>query len=330
MDKRRIYMILDEQIEVFKQLYERLEYDEALKWVDKLIKVNPKEARLHRMRGAVLRNMGEYRKAINAFKKAILLDPNEPKGYFERGLYYDIKFMRDRALADYNEALRLNPDFIQVYIARASRYMPHEEAKALADFDKAISLDPNEMSIYAARANFYIQLDEVDKAVADANYALQNGCHVPIVYMVLIQAHANQEQFEEALQLCHQLIERYPSIHSFYDMRANLYIELGDNASALQDLNTALSLKNPEIETYLTRASLLMDMHNYQEALADIVVVLDSPETSLFLQIQANYLQRMIESLVYIMPPIIKPSKPVKKQQPKKFSSRYRINLMEK
>ncbi|HRF95163.1 MAG TPA: hypothetical protein PLZ51_08210, partial [Aggregatilineales bacterium] len=140
------------------------------------------------MRSMTLRQTGHLRKALNAIKKAIQLDPNDPKNYVERGIYYDIQYMRGKALADYEHALQLNPNLVDAYIIRAIGYTFLDKAKAFADFKKALSLEPNNMLIYATRADFYIKINEIDNAIADATYALQNGFSIPPVYIILIRA----------------------------------------------------------------------------------------------------------------------------------------------
>jgi tetratricopeptide (TPR) repeat protein len=49
----------------------------------------------------------------------------------------------DRAIEDYNEALRLKPDFAQAFSDRgAALYFKGEYQKAIADYDEAIRLEP--------------------------------------------------------------------------------------------------------------------------------------------------------------------------------------------
>lgn len=60
----------------------------------------------------------EYDKAINDFSEAIRLDPNVAIIYFNRGnAYYDHGNL-DKACSDYNEAIRLDPNFARAYVGR--------------------------------------------------------------------------------------------------------------------------------------------------------------------------------------------------------------------
>jgi len=51
----------------------------------------------------------EYDGAVADFSEAIKLDPRTANGYVSRGLAYRAKGDYDRAIADQSEALRLNP-----------------------------------------------------------------------------------------------------------------------------------------------------------------------------------------------------------------------------
>src|SRR5262249_56140242 len=54
-------------------------------------------------------NAGAYHKAIAAYNEAIRLDPTSTVAFKSRGDAYANKDDYDRAIADYNEAIRLDP-----------------------------------------------------------------------------------------------------------------------------------------------------------------------------------------------------------------------------
>ena len=61
-----------------------------------------------------------------------------PMAYANRGNAFNNAKKYDRAIEDYNEALRLKPDFAQAFSDRgAAWYFKGEYQKAIADYDEA-------------------------------------------------------------------------------------------------------------------------------------------------------------------------------------------------
>ncbi len=58
-------------------------------------------------RGVAYAKRREYDRAIADYDKAIDLDPKNAKAYYQRGYVYDIRGEHDRAMADYNKAMGL-------------------------------------------------------------------------------------------------------------------------------------------------------------------------------------------------------------------------------
>jgi len=118
--------------------------------------------------------MGELDRAIPDYDEAIRLDPKYALAYGSRGITYDEKGEFDRAMADYNEAIRLDPKYPIVYGNRGLSY--HREGqfdRAMADFNQAIRLDPNHAGLYLARAETRAKLGQVEEALADVDKALE-------------------------------------------------------------------------------------------------------------------------------------------------------------
>ena len=63
-----------------------------------------------------------YEKAIADFTQAIRLDPSYASAYISRGVAYAGKGDYDRAIADYNQAIRLDPNYAPAYINRGVAY----------------------------------------------------------------------------------------------------------------------------------------------------------------------------------------------------------------
>lgn len=111
---------------------------------------------------------GKYDQAIAKFTEGIA------RAYRARGIAHAAKGDLDKALADYNESIRLNAEDPIAYYNRGNVYKEKGSTeKAIADYSEAIRLDRQFMMAYGNRANVYKNIGNYDKAVADYNQAIR-------------------------------------------------------------------------------------------------------------------------------------------------------------
>jgi tetratricopeptide (TPR) repeat protein len=101
--------------------------------------------RTHLDHGGACLDKGKHDEAIADYDKAIALDPNFALAYSNRGLAYAKKGDVDRAIADYTKAIALDPNFADAYTNRGvACYMRGDKEQAIADFRKALEIDPSD------------------------------------------------------------------------------------------------------------------------------------------------------------------------------------------
>lgn len=89
----------------------------------------------------------------------------DAEAYYNRGIAYDNKGEYDRAIADYNKALEINPRHAGAYNNRGlAYYSKGEYDHAIADYNKAIEINPRHAEAYNNRAVAYYYKGEYNKA----------------------------------------------------------------------------------------------------------------------------------------------------------------------
>ena len=125
-------------------------------------------------RGNAWQEKGEYDKAIADYNQAIRLKPNNADPYYFRGVVWEKKGEYDNAIADHNRAILLNPNFTQAYNNRGAVWQKKAEYdKAIADCNQALALNPAFATALNNRGAAWYEKGEYDKAITDCNEAIR-------------------------------------------------------------------------------------------------------------------------------------------------------------
>ena len=125
-------------------------------------------------RGRTAERRGDYDIAIKYYDKAIKADPKNAATFNNRGGTYHAKGDDNRAIADYGEAIRLNPKFAFAWSNRCwARAIIGQLASALADCNESLRLRPNNANVLDTRGLVHLKSRAIDKAIADYDAALK-------------------------------------------------------------------------------------------------------------------------------------------------------------
>jgi tetratricopeptide (TPR) repeat protein len=196
--------------------------DAALEGYNHIIALNlpPRLASVAVMkRGTCYYARHNIERAIADYDQALRLDSKNAAAYDNRGTALDARGDWEDALKDYNESMRLNPRNADVYINRGTVLLENGDLNgAFADYTKALTLNPREEYAHAGRTEFYLRQNEPEKALKEAN----------------------------------AVISIAPGEGLGYHRRACAFMALGKYAQAEADIKTALRLKNYDPKTPLS------------------------------------------------------------------------------
>ena len=114
----------------------------------------------------------EYDKAIEAYTRAVALNPNDSKAYGNRGVLYYEKGQYDMAIKDFNRLTILEPNI--VYLGKLF------SAATIEDLNEEIDSNPKDFLAYYRRGLEYMNRGNIDKAIPDFRkicaMGYKNGC----------------------------------------------------------------------------------------------------------------------------------------------------------
>jgi tetratricopeptide (TPR) repeat protein len=135
------------------------------------------DAKAHVTRGNQFFVRGQFERAIRDYDAAIKLDPKNAKAFYGRGCAHARVDDTIRALLDLTEAIKLDPKDTSAFVDRAIvRVIRGDWEQAIADFDEAIKLDPKHVNALTHRSMIRStcpeeKLRDAKKAQADAKAA---------------------------------------------------------------------------------------------------------------------------------------------------------------
>jgi tetratricopeptide (TPR) repeat protein len=123
-------------------------------------------------RGIAYMDKGDFDRAIHDFDQAIRLSPDDAEAFGYRGIAYDEKGDDKRAVQDFNQAIQLNPNSARFLNSRCwARAILGDLQLALTDCNKSLRLNSNEAT-FDSRGLVYLKMQNADAAITDYNAVL--------------------------------------------------------------------------------------------------------------------------------------------------------------
>jgi tetratricopeptide (TPR) repeat protein len=209
-------------------------------------------------RGVGHSRQGELDQAIADYTQALKLDPKLAVAYRNRGRDHAALGQHDRAIADFTASIRLEPEKTNAYVDRARCHLQKgEHDRAIADYSEAIRRDPKNGFAYSGRGQAHLDKEDFDRAIADLTQAIRLNVNDSAAYFYRGHAHAAKDDYDKAVADFTHTIRLDPQNSRAYSSRGHAYTEPKDNALAVADFQTALRLDADNADAHAGLAWLL-------------------------------------------------------------------------
>jgi tetratricopeptide (TPR) repeat protein len=222
-------------------------------------------------RGSAYDDLRDEDRAIADHDQAIRIDPKLDLAFNNRANAYGRKGEIERALADYDQAIRLNPKFVAALNNRGTTYRDDKRDydRAIADYDVAIKLNPKFADAYNNRGIAFAAKGDHARAVADYTSAIRSDPKFALAYNNRGLQYRDQGDYAAAIADFDRALAISPRYANAYRNRGNAYVNTGDYDRAVSDLTTALALNAKDTETLIGRATAYERTGDLELAIAD-------------------------------------------------------------
>jgi adenylate cyclase len=167
-------------------------------------------------------------RAYELARKAVQLDANLPIAHFQLGMALLFKRRRDEAVAEFDRALALNPNYTE-YQFGFGLLLAGQAARAIEVLETNVRLDPfgfPTRHLFMGQACY--MLGRYAQAITHLRESTSRLPDQWANYAFLAATHAQLGQFDEARSAVNQLLRTNPGITIERTMRSLPYYELSD------------------------------------------------------------------------------------------------------
>ncbi|HEY2379534.1 MAG TPA: tetratricopeptide repeat protein [Terriglobia bacterium] len=237
------------------------------------------QAYYHFSKGRLLDDQGQTTQAIDEYKKALELDPNNSLIYSEMAESY-LRNNRVRDAVDSaTKAIQLDRDNIEAHklldtvylqiIGRSNAQQPPSIDtinSAIHEFEEIIRIDPTDNTSYVMLGRLYLIKGDRDKATAIFKKLLGQEPGSEEGVTALAKLHMDAGNFKEAVDLLEAFVKDHPESDSALQTLGEAYSDLQEFSKSADAYKRAAELDPDDVEIKKAEAEALYRAQNLDEA----------------------------------------------------------------
>ncbi len=269
VDGERARLVADD-VNGWIELAHIMLFDEAIDFYSKELLTNPSNALAHSHLGIIWVFLNNQDKALADFTEAIRLEPTVSHHYWNRGNVLRDMSEYEKAIADYNDALRIDPRNAFAFNGRGLLWSKKNEPdKAIADFTAAIRIDPQFAWAYKNRGFAWSKKVEYDKAIADYTEAIRSDPKYVIAYTDRGDAWTKKNEYDKAIADYTEAIRSDPKNVWAYTSRGDTWTKKNEDDKAIADYTEAIQIDPKSVWAYTNRGDAWIKKNEDDKAIAD-------------------------------------------------------------
>lgn len=250
-------------------LYQKKQFAALTQKINEQLKRYPNSYELWKLLGGTAASNQDYLLAINAFERAVKINPLSLDALYNLGVAYEHKQNLSRALSTYKSAIKIKPDFIEALINTANILLRNEEYKeAIHYFSHILKLNPNIPNVLNNYGIALAASGQLEKALNHYEKAISLNSTFENAFINKINALTKLGRFNDAINDCKKILDFNKSSISAHICMGNNYKELGKLEDALLTYQTALKIDPNCAEAFYNSGLLYHEIFKFDEAIS--------------------------------------------------------------
>lgn len=187
------------------------EYDKAIEIFKKAVELNPNEYLNWQWLGRSYYERysdGDEENALNSLLKAVELNPNDDSNWYWLGISYGMNSRYDKEKESFLKATELNPNNADNWYKLGISYFNDKQYdKAIESFSKAVELNPNDDNNWDRLIWSYRFNGQYDKAIESSLKAIEINPNSRYYWHWLEISYYDNEQYKEAINSLSKALE---------------------------------------------------------------------------------------------------------------------------
>ena len=221
-------------------------------------------------RGSAKAQKGDKTGALADYTQAIAINPSDAETYYKRAnTRYDMG-ATEQAIQDYTQAIKVDPGHSKaIYNRGLARLESGDKRGAVEDFTQVVRLNPSDGEAYSQRGLAYYDLGDYRTAIEDYTQAIRLKPNDATAYSNRGLARAAYGDKTGAMADFTQAIQMSPKQAGVYYSRGRSRFNLADYQGAMEDYSKAIELEPELADAYTNRCSTYLNLASYDKAIAD-------------------------------------------------------------
>ncbi|KAF9576225.1 TOM (translocase of outer membrane) complex component [Mortierella alpina] len=201
----------------------------------------------------------EYQEAMDSYNKAIELNTTHmAKALNMRGTFTFLMGDGKKALVDFNKAIELDPNYVQTYIKRGSIFMEQGDAeKTFNEFETAISIDAEDPNIYYHRGQVFFITGEYEHAAKDYIKSIELEPKFVFSHIQYGVAQYKLGNIADAMAIFKKALKDFPESGDVNNYYGELLLDQQNFDQAYERFDKAIQLKPSNPLPYINKALLV-------------------------------------------------------------------------